>query len=514
MNIYSSINRLLQYGVNKKLLQHSDVDDARNRLLHVLQLDEYDHPYEANESEESIPETPVNILADMLDWAFEHGLLQENTVTYRDLLDTALMACLMPRPSEVNERFFSYYENGPKTATNYFYQLSHDSYYIRTDRVQKNEHWLSSTDYGDMEITINLSKPEKDPKAIAAAKRMKQSSYPKCLLCKENVGYGGRVNHPSRQNHRIIPLNLGEKTWYLQYSPYVYFNEHAIVFSKDHEPMKISKRTFDHLLHFVDQFPHYFVGSNADLPIVGGSILTHDHFQGGHHEFPMAKASTAASFTMPQFETVEAGRLHWPMSVIRITSTDRHRLSEAAAYILQQWQQYSDETVGVMCSSGDTPHHTITPIARHANGKFEMDLVLRNNRTSDEHPLGIFHPHAEVHHIKKENIGLIEVMGLAVLPGRLKEELTLLGNYMLRPDFEQIAMQDEVTAKHVPWAKEWAHLVNEDNVTEMLQQQVGQVFSVVLEHAGVFKQDQQGLEAFDRFLHHLHHEAGGNKHEL
>lgn len=502
MNIYSALEQLIQYGLQKKLIEKWDIDFVRNQLLQALELEDWDLSVttEADLNEES----PVNILANILDWAAENGKLEHNTVTFRDLLDTKLMGTLIARPSTIIHNFYSIYkEEGPQKATEYFYQMAKDSHYIRTDRIAKNQHWFSPTPYGDLEITINLSKPEKDPIAISAEKSKKTFSYPKCLLCKENMGYSGRVDHPARQNHRIIPVDLEGERWYLQFSPYVYYNEHAIVFSGEHVPMKISKRGFNRLLAFVEQFPHYFVGSNADLPIVGGSILSHDHFQGGNHIFPMAKAEMEYTFSFNDYEGIEAGIVHWPMSVIRLRGKNRQQIAELADYVLKRWQAYSDPTVEIMASTDGVPHNTITPIVRRSGEFYEFDLVLRNNRTNEQHPLGIFHPHAEVHHIKKENIGLIEVMGLAVLPGRLKDELQLVGEYLLLPDYESKLKADQLTEKHAEWAchikAEYPNL-SEENVLDILHKEVGHVFSTVLEHAGVFKRTKEGKAAFKKFI--------------
>ena len=361
----------------------------------------------------------------------------------------------------------------------------------------------TSTEYGELEITINLSKPEKDPKAIAAAKTAKQSGYPKCLLCKENEGYAGRVNHPARQNHRIIPVVIDDKNWGFQYSPYVYYNEHCIVFNGEHVPMKIEEATFAKLLDFVTQFPHYFVGSNADLPIVGGSILSHDHFQGGNHEFAMAKAPVVRECTIPGFEDVHAGIVKWPMSVIRLQSREKERLIKAAAHILEVWRGYTDEEAFIFAETDGEPHNTITPIARMRNGQFELDLVLRNNITTEEHPLGVYHPHAKLHHIKKENIGLIEVMGLAVLPARLKQEMEELAKAILAGSDIRA---DEMLEKHADWVEEFLpnySEVNEGNIMDILHEEIGKVFSQVLEDAGVYKQTEDGQKAFDRFVSSL-----------
>lgn len=503
INIFCEIERLLQYGLKKNLITKWDIPLVRNKLLEVLDLDDYEFSSPPDEDLSS----PVPILEKMVDWAVDNGRLEAHTVTYRDLLDTKLMGCFLPSQTEIIRSFYEKLEKeGPEKATTAFYQLCQHSHYIRTDRIAKNESWLADTDYGKLVITINLSKPEKDPKAIAAAKNMKQTGYPKCLLCVENVGYRGRVNHPARQNHRIIPVTLVGEQWYFQFSPYVYYNEHCIVLKETHEPMKISKTTFDRLLEFVEQFPHYFIGSNADLPIVGGSILSHDHFQGGNYEFPMAKAEMEHFFRLEKFPDIKAGIVKWPLSVIRLQAGDRHHLSEAANHILTAWKKYSDETVGIYAFTANEPHNTITPIARKRGEWFEIDLVLRNNRTNDEHPLGIFHPHAEVHHIKKENIGLIEVMGLAVLPGRLKKEMRLLSGALTKDNWQQEIAQNDEIKKHLDWAKKIKSKhpkLSTENVDQILREEIGQVFAVILEHCGVFKRDKKGQEAFARFLRTL-----------
>ncbi|KMM39405.1 UDP-glucose--hexose-1-phosphate uridylyltransferase [Guptibacillus hwajinpoensis] len=496
------IERLIQFGLQKNMIARWDVDYVRNALYHLFELD--------GETKLPIPqeerlETPVPIIEKMLNYAIDKELIEEDTVTERDLFDPKIMNTLVPRPSEVIGTFYELYNTeGPITATDYFYQLSKDSNYIRTNRIAKNVHWFSETDYGDLEITINLSKPEKDPKAIAAAKSNTASTYPKCLLCKENEGYAGRLDHPARDQHRIIPVELEGESWYVQYSPYVYYNEHAIILSEQHRPMTISKDGFDRLLHFIEQFPHYFVGSNADLPIVGGSILNHDHFQGGHHDFPMAKATIQEEIQVEGFSDVTVGIVNWPMSVIRLRGEDRKRLTELGETILSSWRTYSDDAVDILSYSDGENHNTITPIARMRDDYYELDLVLRNNRTNEEHPMGIFHPHEEVHHMKKENIGLIEVMGLAVLPGRLVEEMELLARYIKNNELDQAA-EDAIVSKHVPWAKRVvAKYKNiDDKLVDLLKQEMGLVFSKVLEHAGVFKRDEAGQKAFKRFLHQL-----------
>ncbi|PYZ97531.1 UDP-glucose--hexose-1-phosphate uridylyltransferase [Alteribacter lacisalsi] len=499
MNIYTEIERLLQYGRQKDLFEEVDQDYVRNGVFSVLGLNDAESaaaPVEALQS-------PVPILSNILDWAYENGRLEENTVTRRDLLDTKIMGCLAGRPSDILYRFdVCEEENGIEAATSEFYAFSKDVHYIRTDRIAKNESWFTETEYGSLEITINLSKPEKDPREIAAAKKVKQASYPKCLLCRENVGFEGRINHPARQNLRTIPINLGDERWHLQFSPYVYYNEHAIVFKDAHEPMKIHAKTFKRLLAFTERFPHYFIGSNADLPIVGGSILSHDHFQGGSHTFPMAEAEVETGISLDRFPGVQAGIVKWPMSVLRISGKDAGELTEAADDILHQWKAYSDESVGIHAFTGDTPHNTITPIARKRDGLFELDLVLRNNRTDEEHPEGIFHPHREVHHIKKENIGLIEVMGLAVLPGRLKTELAELAEAMTSQDPQTEIRSSEVIRKHEAWAMvilEKYPEIDRESAPSVLKEEVGRVFAEILSHAGVFKRDEAGRRAFRAF---------------
>lgn len=496
-NIYLEIERLIKYSLNKGIINQDDIVYSRNLVLEVLGLGEYKEVEALDENLVS----PSVILDNILSWAYENGVLKYNTPVYRDLLDTRIMNCFMPRPSEVVGRFYRKYEEDPKKATEYYYRLSKSSNYIRTERIAKNMVWKTATKYGDLDITINLSKPEKDPKAIATAKNIKSTLYPKCLLCRENEGYAGRVNHPARQNHRVIPLTLKDEKWFLQYSPYVYYNEHSIIFKGKHDPMKISKESFDRLLEFTEKFPHYFIGSNADLPIVGGSILSHDHFQGGNYEFAMAKAPIEKNFEFHRYPDIEAGIVKWPMSVIRLKGENRYEISELAEIILYKWKDYSDEEVHISSYTEDTPHNTITPIARRRRKFFELDLVLRNNRTSEEYPLGIFHPHDDVHHIKKENIGLIEVMGLAVLPARLKYELEKLGHCLINP--KQSIDKEESLKKHIDWfnyLKEKYSNINANDVNRILKEEVGKKFMFVLEHAGVFKVDDKGRKAFIRFL--------------
>lgn len=494
--IQDSIRKLVKYGLLTGLIEKEDQIYTTNRLLELFGLDEWED--DGNDTAVSVEDLEA-VLQDMLDYACEKGLI-ENSIVYRDLFDTKIMGLLTPRPSEVIRTFREKYASDPKEATDYFYKLSRDTDYIRRYRIAKDQKWVSSTKYGDLDITINLSKPEKDPKAIAAAKNAKQSGYPKCLLCRENEGYAGRVNHPARQNHRIIPVTINGSNWGFQYSPYVYYNEHCIVFNSQHIPMKIEHDTFCKLFDFVKQFPHYFVGSNADLPIVGGSILSHDHFQGGHYEFAMAKAPVERTFTVQGFTDVAAGVVNWPMSVIRISHEDSDRLVALADVILEKWRSYSDEAAFIFAKTDGEPHNTITPIARKRGDKFELDLVLRNNITTEEHPLGVYHPHAKLHHIKKENIGLIEVMGLAVLPARLKGEMERLAEAILAgTDIRK----DEELAKHADWVEEflpnYPHVDN-GNIMEILHKEIGNVFMEVLEDAGVYKRDAAGQEAFDRFL--------------
>lgn len=499
--INEAVKKLVCYGLENHLIGAEDVVFATNQILETLQIEEYEEPEESYQNVELEP-----VLKELLDYAYENGVLEENGVVYRDLFDTKLMAKLMPRPSEVIAKFWDIYEKeGAKAATDFYYKLSQDSDYIRRYRIVKDVKWKSQTPYGEMDITINLSKPEKDPKAIAAAKNAKQSGYPKCLLCIENEGYAGRINHPARQNHRIIPVTIQNSKWGFQYSPYVYYNEHCIVFNSQHIPMKIEHGTFCKLFDFVKQFPHYIVGSNADLPIVGGSILSHDHFQGGSYEFAMAKAPIEREFTVAGFEDVKAGIVKWPMSVIRISNPDSDRLIALADKILTAWRGYTDEDAFIFAETDGEPHNTITPIARKRGDSFELDLVLRNNITTEEHPMGVYHPHAELHHIKKENIGLIEVMGLAVLPARLKDEMETLADAIVT---DKDIRADESIEKHADWVEEFLPKysnITEENVMEILQGEIALVFSKVLEHAGVYKRDEQGQKAFDKFVESLNH---------
>lgn len=484
--VYEAVEGLVQYGLDKGLISEADAVYARNQILDVMGMDEYEEPQGPVESGDL-----EAILKELLDCAAGTGVLKEDSVVYRDLLDTKLMNCLMPRPGEVVKEFWKRYEESPEKATDWYYGFSQDSDYIRRYRIARDMKWTTDTRYGTLDITVNLSKPEKDPKAIAAAKLARQSGYPKCQLCMENVGYAGRTNHPARNNHRIIPITINDSQWGFQYSPYVYYNEHCIVFNGQHVPMKIDKAAFRKLFDFIKQFPHYFLGSNADLPIVGGSILSHDHFQGGHYTFAMAKAPIEKHFSIKGYEDVEAGIVFWPMSVLRLRAADPDRLIELGDVVLKAWRGYTDEDAFIFAETDGEPHNTITPIARKVGDTFELDLVLRNNITTEEFPLGVYHPHQELHHIKKENIGLIEVMGLAVLPSRLKTELAMLGEYMV--DGKDIR-KDEVLLKHADWVEEFMPgyqekgiLVTRDNVWSILQEEVGKVFARVLEDAGVYK---------------------------
>ncbi|SDA79556.1 UDPglucose--hexose-1-phosphate uridylyltransferase [Butyrivibrio sp. INlla18] len=507
-NIQESVNKLVAYGLATGLIEKEDVIYTVNSLLIALGLDSAD--YVSTDIEKLAGDVPSDekelaayleaVLKDMDDFAAANGLIENDSVVYRDLFDTKLMGLMVERPSAIISKFRAKYEKDPVEATDYYYNLSKNSDYIRRYRIAKDMKWIAPTEYGDLDITINLSKPEKDPKAIAAARNAKQSGYPKCQLCWENEGYSGRVDHPARENHRIIPVTIQDSKWGFQYSPYVYYNEHCIVFNSQHIPMKIEHNTFCKLFDFVKQFPHYFVGSNADLPIVGGSILSHDHFQGGHYTFAMAKAPVERTFTVKGFEDVQSGIVKWPMSVIRLSGPDTERIIALADVILNKWRGYTDEAAFIFAETEGTPHNTITPIARKREDNYELDLVLRNNITTDEHPLGVYHPHAELHHIKKENIGLIEVMGLAVLPARLKTEMADLRKAILEgADIRK----DEVLEKHADWVdafKTKYDAINDSNIDEILQKEIGEVFMHVLEDAGVYKRTAEGQAAFDRFV--------------
>ena len=492
--LYEDIKKLVEYGIQTGITPECERIYTANLLLDLMQEDSYEDV-----------ETDTNniiledVLKNLLDEAVKRGII-EDSIIYRDLFDTKLMNCLLPRPSQVQQTFQEKYAISPETATEYYYKFSQDSDYIRRYRVKKDMKWKVNSPYGEIDITVNLSKPEKDPKAIAAAKNAKNSAYPKCQLCMENEGYAGRVNHPARENHRIIPIAINDSNWGFQYSPYVYYNEHCIVFNGEHVPMKIEKTTFVKLFDFIKLFPHYFLGSNADLPIVGGSILSHDHFQGGHYTFAMAKAPIEKYVTIPGYEDVEAGIVKWPLSVLRIRSRDTDRLVDLADHILKCWRGYTDESAFIYAETNGEPHNTITPIARKVGDIYELDLTLRNNITTEEHPLGVYHPHAQYHNIKKENIGLIEVMGLAVLPSRLKEELEILAEYILAG--KDITSCGKIE-KHADWVTSFLPKykeITEANIMDILKEEVGIVFTHVLEDAGVFKCTKEGREAFMRFV--------------
>ena len=492
--ISSSIKKLCTYAVEKKLINKLDFRFSINRILEALKLDEY--------VDDGIEYQNVDLestLCELLDYAVENGVIDDG-IASRDLFDTKLMGLLTPNPSAVVEKFFDIYKQSPEKATDFYYDFSQNTDYIRSYRVNKDMKWKTDSEYGEIDITVNLSKPEKDPKAIAAAKSAKQSGYPKCNLCVENEGYAGTLNSPARQNHRIIPITINNSDWYMQYSPYVYYNEHCIVFNGEHTPMKIDRSCFVKLLDFVDLFPHYFLGSNADLPIVGGSILSHDHFQGGHYQFAMAKAEIETPVEFVGFEDLKCGIVKWPMSVIRINGDKKERLIELADKILKAWRGYTDKDAFIFAETDGEPHNTITPIARRVSGNYELDLVLRNNITTDEHPLGVYHPHTELHHIKKENIGLIEVMGLAVLPSRLKNEMQVLADSIISG--EDLYSKEE-TEKHADWVKAFLPKykdINKDNVMDILKAEIGNVFKEVLEHAGVYKRTKEGKKHFLAFV--------------
>ncbi len=498
MTFNENVKRLVQYGIESGLVPEEERIYTTNQILELFGEEEYIEP------EESFADVDLeDVLKELLDYAAEKGILKENSVVYRDLFDTKIMNCLVPRPAQVIGRFQELYKESPVKATDYYYKLSQDTDYIRRYRIKKDIRWKVDSPYGDIDISINLSKPEKDPKAIAAAKLAKQSGYPKCLLCRENEGYAGRVNHPARQNHRIIPITINGTQWGFQYSPYVYYNEHCIVFNGEHVPMKIERATFVKLFDFIKLFPHYFLGSNADLPIVGGSILSHDHYQGGNYQFAMAKAPIEKYVTIPGYEDVEAGIVKWPLSVLRIRSKDEKRLIDLADHVLGAWRGYTDAEANIFAETDGEPHNTITPIARKVEDIFELDLALRNNLTTDEYPLGVYHPHAEKHNIKKENIGLIEVMGLAILPARLKTELQTLADYILE---KKDIRSNADLQKHADWVEGFLPKytdINADNVMDILKTEVGNVFVGVLEDAGVYKCTPEGREAFMRFVNTL-----------
>lgn len=506
INAAIEVEKLLKFGCRKNLISKWDVIPTRNALMDLLKIET---PFE-DEAEDSSDEIPVDILSNILDYAYEIGIIKNNTVMERDLLDARIMGLLMPRQSEVNKKFYEKMNGGRiKEAIDEFYELCKSSHYIMTERIAKNQRWFTKTEYGDLEITINLSKPEMDPKDIANARYVKQSTYPKCLLCVENIGYAGSQNHPARQNLRAIPITLTGQQWYFQYSPYSYYNEHCIVLKEQHVPMKLTESSIERLIEFVDLFPHYFIGSNADLPIVGGSILTHDHYQGGRHQFPIELAEVERTFTNHNFPSVKIGIVKWPMSVIRLNSSDRASLIQAAVYILNSWRNYSDIDNNILAFTGNIPHNTITPIARRKNDAYEMDLVLRNNRTTDKYPYGIFHPHSNLHHIKKENIGLIEVMGLAILPGRLSMELAKIAEILTgKVKYEKNAIEkDKILSKHSLWIekmiKENKKQLTMEETEILLKKEVGIIFSKVLEDAGIFKRNAKGKLGFERFLNSI-----------
>jgi len=488
-----ALHQLVRYGLERELIAPADAAYALNRMLEALQLDGVEEASAACELSDL-----EDILKILLDDAVARGVI-EDSIVWRDILDTRLMGCLTPRPSEVQAKFAALYAESPEKATDWYYQFSCDTDYIRRYRIKKDMKWVTDTQYGALDITINLSKPEKDPRAIAAAKLAPQSGYPKCMLCRENEGYAGRANHPARQNHRIIPMTIAGNDWFFQYSPYVYYNEHCIAFNGKHVPMKIDRNAFEKMFDFVRTFPHYFIGSNADLPIVGGSILSHDHFQGGRYTFAMERAEVESTYTIPGYEDVSVGIVNWPMSVLRLNGTDDKRIIDLAEKILAAWRGYTDEAAMIYAETDGEPHNTITPIARRRDGSWELDLVLRNNLTTPEHPMGLYHPHAELHHIKKENIGLIEVMGLAVLPARLKKELALLEETMVAGGDPAA---DPAIASHAEWAATFADEVraNPEQAGEIIRREVGLVFARVLEDAGVYKRTAEGKAAFERFI--------------
>lgn len=495
--LFENIKKLVEYGIQTGLTPECERIYTTNLLLEIFKEDNYEDTEIDAENLEL-----EDILKNLLDEAVSRGLI-EDSVVYRDLFDTKLMNCLLPRPAQIQREFKEKYDISPEEATKYYYKLSQDSDYIRRYRVKKDMKWTVDSPYGVIDITVNLSKPEKDPKAIAAAKNAKASTYPKCQLCVENEGYAGRVNHPARENHRIMPITINDSQWGFQYSPYIYYNEHCIVFNGQHIPMKIDRAAFIKLFDFVKQFPHYFLGSNADLPIVGGSILSHDHFQGGHYTFAMANAPIEKEVTIPRYEDVEAGIVKWPLSVLRIRHKDEQRLIDLADHVLKNWRSYTDEDAFIFAETDGEPHNTITPIARKVGDIYELDLTLRNNITTEEHPLGLYHPHAQYHNIKKENIGLIEVMGLAVLPARLKNELELLACYIV--EGKDIRSNEDIV-KHADWVDGFLpkyDSITKENVMDILKEEVGIVFTHVLEDAGVYKCTEEGRNAFMKFIETL-----------
>ncbi|MBR6218042.1 MAG: UDP-glucose--hexose-1-phosphate uridylyltransferase [Eubacterium sp.] len=505
-NINTLITELVKYGTENGLVDEADKVYVTNTLLETLGLSDYEEDADALKSS---TRSIQSILDDILDYAKDNEICELDTVTQRDLFDTKLMGCITPLPSVVRAKFNEKLAHSTKEATDFYYSFSKATNYIRTERVAKDEKWVTATEYGDIDITINLSKPEKDPRDIAAAGKAKASGYPKCLLCKENEGYAGHISHPARQNHRVIPIKLSGDDYFLQYSPYVYYNEHCIIFNDKHIPMVINKNTLSKLISFVGQYQHYTAGSNADLPIVGGSILSHDHFQGGAYTFAMARADYEYKFEMKGFPEVEAGIIKWPLSVIRLKSASAEAITEAADKILGLWRKYTDEDAFILAETDGVPHNTITPIARFEDGRYILDLALRNNITTEEHPMGVYHPHAEYHHIKKENIGLIEVMGLAILPARLKKEMEALEAHILAGKDISLLKDDEALGKHADWVTEWITkydadtLKNPEKLHKAVQNEIGLVFSKVLECAGVYKRDEAGMAAFRRFTDSL-----------
>ncbi len=505
MNIYSSLNKLLNYGVKNSLIEESDKIFVRNEFMNILNLKDWVEE-EIEEEHENLAEYPQEILNKICDYAVNEKII-ENGVGDRELFDTLIMGKMTAFPREIIKKFEDLAQKDIRLATDYYYNFSKKTNYIRTQSIAKNMYWKSKTAYGDLEITVNLSKPEKDPKEIERQKNQPQLAYPKCLLCLENVGFAGNLTRPARQNHRVLPLELANEKWFFQYSPYVYYNEHAIIFCSEHREMKINKMAFKRIIDFLDKFPHYFIGSNADLPIVGGSILSHDHYQGGNHEFAMAKAEIEEKISFKAYNNVEAGIVKWPMSVIRLKSLNKSEIIDLADKILKIWREYTDEEVGVVSHTDDTPHNTITPIARRREKYYEIDLVLRNNRLDEKNPLGIFHPHSEHHNIKKENIGLIEVMGLAVLPGRLKKEMDKISHYLKEEDYLKKIETDEDTAKHLEWVERFYK--NYENISKMtekeifeniLKKEIGKTFSKVLKNCGVYKRNEKGRKAFLKFI--------------
>ena len=497
-----NIKKLVEYGIETGLTPECERIYTTNLLLEMFHEDSYEDVEVQKIPVDDDGEGLEKVLSELLAEAVKRGII-EDSIGYRDLFDTKLMNCLLPRPAQVQKEFWEYYGHSPEEATAYYYKFSRDSDYIRRYRVKKDMKWKVESPYGEIDITINLSKPEKDPKAIAAAKNAKNNSYPKCQLCMENEGYAGRLDHPARENHRIIPITINGGEWGFQYSPYVYYIEHCIVFNGQHIPMKIDRAAFTKLFDFVKQFPHYFLGSNADLPIVGGSILSHDHFQGGNYTFAMAKAPVEKEVTIPGYEDVECGIVKWPLSVLRIRHKDEKRLIELADHVLGAWRGYTDEAAFIYAETDGEPHNTITPIARKVGDVYELDLTLRNNITTEEHPLGVYHPHAQYHNIKKENIGLIEVMGLAVLPARLKEELEILADYLV--EGKDIRSNEKIE-KHADWVAGFLPKYSEisrENVMDILKEEVGQTFVHVLEDAGVYKCNEEGRKAFLRFIETL-----------